>query len=223
MEKHFEIINQCPLFRGITDSDLSTLLKCLSASERRYVKGDIVFMTGEPVTSVGIVLSGGVHVVQEDFWGNRTILANVRPSGLFGEAHSCAGTEKLPISVIAVENSTVLLIDFKRIITSCPSACSFHTGLILNMLRIMAKKNVFLTQKMEHITRKSTREKLLSYLSAEAQERGTSKFEIPFNRQELADYLAVDRSAMSNELSKMQNEGLLSYERNRFNLKLEEN
>ena len=164
------------------------------------------------------MLTGNVHVIQEDFWGNRTILANIEPGELFGEAFSCAGLDKLPVSVLAVQDSEVLMIDYRKIITTCSSSCVFHTALIHNMLRILADKNVMLTQKMELLTKNTTREKLLAYLSLQAQQAGSTKFNIPFNRQGLADYLSVDRSAMSAELSKMQKDGVLVYKKNRFEL-----
>lgn len=197
---------------------MRALLDCLSAVERHYEKNSFIFMENDAVTSIGVVLSGKVHIVQEDFWGNRTILAETGPGGLFGEAFSCAETEKLPVSVLAASDADILLIDYRRIITTCSSACIFHTGLIKNMLWILAGKNIMLTQKIEILTKRTTRQKLLSYLSAQAIQAGSHSFEIPFNRQELAEYLSVDRSAMSNELGKMRDEGILSFARNRFEL-----
>ncbi|NLT58179.1 MAG: Crp/Fnr family transcriptional regulator [Clostridiales bacterium] len=218
MEKILPVLHACPLFDGIDAADLKTLLDCLSATRRRCEKNEFVFLAGDRVTLIGIVLSGGVRILQEDFWGNRAILDNIGPGGLFGEAFSCAEVEHLPVSVMSVLPSDILLVDYRRIITTCSSACVFHARLIRNMLHIMAEKNVRLTQKMEILTRRSTREKLLRYLSAQAQQTGGSSFTIPFNRQELAEYLAIDRSAMSKELSKMQQDGLLRVDRSRFEL-----
>lgn len=218
MENYLNILKSCPLFAGINESELSLLLDCLSAVERKYEKNHFVFMADEPVTSIGVVLSGSVHVIQENFWGNRMILARVEQGSIFGEAFSCAEVKKLPVSVIAVETSVVLLIDYRKIITTCPSACAFHMGLIKNMLQILANKNVMLTQKMEFITQRTTREKLLSYLSVQSRQAGSNSFKISFNRQELAEYLSVDRSAMSNELSKMRDDGILTFHRNQFEL-----
>jgi CRP-like cAMP-binding protein len=223
MRKYPEVLRACPLFAGIDESELQALLDCLSASKRHFAKGSFVFMTGENVTAVGVVLSGSVHVLQEDFWGNRTILAHVGPGGLFAEAFSCAEVDKLPVSVIAAEPSDILFIDYKRIATTCSSACTFHTGLIKNMMHILAQKNVQLTQKIEHVTGRTTRAKLLAYLSAQARKAADNIFEIPFSRQELADYLSVDRSAMSNELCKMRDEGILRFHKNRFELLEPEN
>ena len=177
-----------------------------------------MFSSGDSAHFVGVVLSGSVHVLQEDYWGNRTILAHIPPGGLFGEAFSCAETDSLPVSVAAAEKSEVLFIDYKQIITTCTSACMFHMALIKNMMKLLAQKNIMLTQKMEIITHRTTRERLLAYLSAQAIKAGKSHFTIPFNRQQLADYLSVERSAMSTELSKMQSDGLIRTDRSKFEL-----
>ena len=218
MEKHFEIIKQCPLFAEIDESSLKTLQDCLMAEQHSYRKSEFVFSAGDAVRSVGIVLSGSVHILQEDYWGNRTILDHIPPGGLFGEAFSCAEIDSLPVSVIAVEKTEVLLIDYKRIVTTCSSSCVFHLVLIKNMLNLLAQKNITLTQKMKIITHRTTRERLLAYLSTQAIKAGKSHFTIPFDRQQLADYLSVERSAMSAELSHMQADGLIRTNRSEFEL-----
>ena len=206
------------LFRDIEEKQLESLLGCLTAVRRTYAKDEFVFMADDKAEAVGVVLSGGVYVIQEDFWGNRAILAHIGPGGLFGEAFSCAEVDKLPVSVVAAENSEIMLIDYRKIVTSCASSCVFHARLIKNMLRILAEKNIMLTRKMEHLSKRTTREKLLSFLSNQAATAKNSTVTIPFNRQELADYLCVDRSALSRELSSMQDEGLIKYDKNRFEL-----
>ncbi len=213
-----DIIKTCPLFSGIADAELAALLGCLAITAKNCAKDDFVFTTGERSGPMGLVLSGSVHIVQEDFWGRRTILTRIVPGELFGEAFACAGLERLPVSALAAEAAEIILFDYRKIASPCARACACHSGLINNMLRILARKNVFLVQKIEHLSRRSTREKLLAYLSARARETGQSNFAIPFNRQELADYLAVDRSAMSSELSRMREEGILEFKRNEFEL-----
>jgi len=220
MKKYLEIIKQCPLFSGIEDSNLRDLLDCLTATRHSYGKNEFVFSMGDTVQSVGIVLSGSVHILQEDYWGNRTILANILPSGLFGESFSCAEVGCLPVSVIAVEKTEILFIDYKRIITTCSSSCVFHAALIKNMMKLIAEKNIMLTQKIEIITHRTTRERLLAYLSTQAIKAGKRHFTIPFNRQQLADFLSVERSAMSAELSHMQADGLIKTHRSEFELLL---
>lgn len=211
-------IKKCPLFAGIEDDQLESLLYCLTASKRVYTKDEFIFRADNKAVSVGIVISGGVRVIQEDFWGNRAILAHIGPGGLFGEAFSCAGTDRLPVSVVASEKSEVMMVDYRKIVTACTSACVFHTRLVMNMLRILAEKNIMLTRKIEHLSLRTIRERLLSFLSVQAVQAKSDVVEIPFNRQELADYLCVDRSALSRELGLMQNEGILRYDKNRFEL-----
>ena len=142
MDNYFEIIKHCLLFEGIEDSEIKTLLNCLNAVKRSYKKNEFVFSAGDRVQSVGIVLSGSVHILQEDYWGSRTILARILPSGIFGEAFSCAEIDTLPVSVIATEEAEVLMIDDKRIISSCSSVCIFHVTLIKNMMKLLAQKTL---------------------------------------------------------------------------------
>ena len=211
-------LRQCPLFASISAEELNSLLGCLSAAIRRFQKDEFVFLAGDRISSIGIVLSGSVRVLQEDFWGRRMILAHIEPGGLFGEAFSCADKKMLPISVVTAELSEVMLLDYRKILTTCTSACVFHTQLIMNMMQILAEKNILLIQKMEYLSKRTTRDKLLAFLSAQAQLSASNIVEIPFNRQELADFLCVDRSALSRELGAMQSEGLLRFEKSRFEL-----
>jgi len=216
--KKFPIIKKCPLFSGIEESDLIALLSCISGRRQTYKKGGCIVRVGERVANIGIVLSGRVLLQKVDFWGNRTILSEIESPDLFAEAFSCVGESKLSFTVMATESTEVMFLDYGRIVTSCTSACGFHTRLIQNMLRIVARKNIELVEKIEHITKRTTREKLLSFLSEQARLVRSNVFVIPFDRQELADYLAVERSAMSAELSKMQDEGLVNYRKNHFEL-----
>lgn len=213
-----KILQACPLFDGVDASDLETVLTCLSAQEKSFGKGDFIFHAGDSPLSVGIVLSGAVHVIQEDYWGNRTIVSRIDEAGMFAEAFACSDVTRLPVSVVSVQPTQALFIDCKKIITTCSSACDFHLILIKNMLRILANKNVFLTQKTEHITKRSIRDKVLSYLSSRAVLSNSKTITVPFNRQELADYLSVDRSALSRELGAMQAEGLIRFQGQNFEL-----
>lgn len=218
MEKYYDILKKCPLFSDIAESDLESLLKCLGAREQKIRKGDFVFYAGDKPLYVGIVLKGSVHILQEDYWGSRAILAAISPGGIFGEAFSCSDAQALPVSVEARDDGAVLLVDCKKILTVCSSACTFHSGLVRNLLKILANKNIYLTRKIEHITKKTTKEKVLSYLSEVAVSAGSNSFDIPFNRQELADYLSVERSALSGTLSKMKEENLIDFHMKHFTL-----
>jgi len=218
MKEYIDLLSKNPLFKGIDKGDIGFLLDCLSAKTKTYYKDEPIFEAGSRPEYVGIVLSGSAFVLQEDYWGNRNILSNIGVGGIFGEAFSCAEAAALPVSVIAKEDSVILLINVKKILTICSTACAFHTSLIMNLVRILANKNRYLTRKIEHITKKTTREKVLSFLSECAVQGGKNTFEIEFNRQELADYLSVERSALSAVLSKMKEEGIIDYYKNTFRL-----
>ena len=219
MKKYYPFLKNCHLFSGIKDSDITALLECLGASFKHYKKNNFIFTAGDKTDSMGIVLSGAVHIVREDFWGKRKILGRIGTGALFGESFACAGIDKLPVSVMSAEESEVLFISSKRITGPCSSECAFHIKLIKNLTLLLAGKNITLIQNLNHLTQANTREKLLSYLSEEARLAGKSVFDIPFNREELADFLSVERSAMSAELSKMKKDGLLLYRKNHFELR----
>ncbi len=217
MKKYYNSIKASSLLEGINENEWESLSGCLSAAHRRYKKNSFIFPAGETAVLAGIVVSGKVHVVRDDFWGRRLILAHIPPGELFGEAFACSG-DKTHVSAVAAEESEILLIDCAKVVSACSNFCAFHMKAMKNLIRILAGKNVRLTRKMEHITRRTTRERLLSYFSEMAAKTGKNVFEIPFNRQELADYLSVDRSAMSNELCKMRDEGMLNFHKNRFKI-----
>ncbi|HBR08604.1 MAG TPA: Crp/Fnr family transcriptional regulator [Clostridiales bacterium] len=218
MKNYFPLLKRSPLFAGIGEEDLASMLQCLKAKSESYKKEDILLLTGQAAAYMGIVLAGRVQIVKEDFAGNRTILTEITPGNLFAEAFAFARVEHLPLMAVSVTDSEVLWLDVRCIASTCPSACPFHIRMIENMLAVLAQKNIQLNLKIEHISKRSTREKLLSYLSSQAARQGSDEFDIPFNRQELADYLCVDRSAMSAELSRMRKEGILRYQANRFSL-----
>lgn len=212
------VLQGTPLFAGIAPKDLEAALHCLGARVGCYDGGGFVFRAGDPVSRVGIVCRGEVQVIREDVFGNRTILTNLRAGEMFGEVFACAKITRLPVGVVATQESEIALIDYRRIVTSCPSSCAFHTRLIENMLGILAEKNLMLNRRIEIFSARSTRGKLLAYLSIQAREQGTAKFTIPYNRQELADFLAVERSAMSAELGRMRDDGLIRFHRSEFEL-----
>ncbi|MBQ7800548.1 MAG: Crp/Fnr family transcriptional regulator [Oscillospiraceae bacterium] len=218
MKKYFEILRKCPLFAEIKNEDLIPLLDCLRAEVKSYRKKDVIILEGEAARCIGIVLSGSVQIEISDYYGNRTILSTAEPSELFGESFACAEVKSIPINVVASENCEVMLIDCRRVMHSCTNACNFHSQMIFNLMRIVALKNIVFHQKIEIISKRSTREKLMAYLMFQAKRAKQSRFEIPFDRQELADYLGVDRSGLSNEISKLTAEGVLKSKKNYFEL-----
>ncbi|HIR75796.1 MAG TPA: Crp/Fnr family transcriptional regulator [Candidatus Choladousia intestinipullorum] len=216
MKKYLQLLKHSKLFQGISETEIEPMLSCLSAVTCSYEKGEFVFRQGEQITGIAVLLSGCVHIQKEDYWGNLSILNEITEGEVFGEVYACLGNEELLNHAVAVKPSVVLFMDVNRVLTVCPSACRFHGLLIRNLLNVMAFKNKMLTQKLQHMSQRTTREKLLSYLSEQSLKAGSPSFTIPFNRQQLADFLAVDRSAMSNELGKMRDEGLLQFDRSHF-------
>lgn len=210
------VLSTCPLFHGVSEENISAMLGCLDARERTYAKGELIFRDGEAADRVGIVLEGNIHILKEDHIGNRSVIGTVEPGQLFGEVFACAGMERLPVSALATTDCRVLLVACTKIITTCPASCHFHNLVIRNLLHIVARKNLMLNQKIEFLSKKTTREKLLTFLSAHAKAQGTRIFSIPYDRQSLADYLGVERSAMSAELSKLKKEGVLDFHKNQF-------
>ena len=218
MKDYFDILRECPLFDRIGDESLKEMLGCLNAKERSYKKGDAVFAEGDKAKYLGIVLEGNVQLIRVDYYGNRSILANIEPPQLFGEAFACAGLKSLPVDAVAAADTKILLLDAQRIARPCGNACPCHGQTILNLLHIVAKKNLVLHQKIEITSKRSTREKLMTYLLLQAKNAKSHTFTVPYDRQELADYLEVDRSGLSAEISKLRNEKVLECRRSTFTL-----
>ena len=218
MKEFIPMLKNCPLFQGMEEGELAGLLGCLGGRPAFVSKHDLIFMEGEPAKYVGIVLSGQAQVIREDYYGNRSIVARIGPGQLFGESFACADVAALPVSVAAAEDSRILLMDCQRMISPCSKACAFHNRMVFNLMKIMAAKNLVFHQKIEVTSKRTTREKLMAYLMLQAKEHQSSHFTIPFDRQELADYLEVDRSGLSAEISKLRSEGILSSHRSTFTL-----
>ena len=218
MVKNLEILQSCPLFAHIEDTSLKAMLGCLGAKAISFNKNETVFAEGDAIHQLGIVLSGAVQIVKNDFFGNRSIVASIGPGQLFGESFACANVPALPVSAVASEKSEVMLIDCHRITLTCSNACAFHNQMVLNLLQVVAQKNLLFNRKVEILSQRSTRDKLMTYLLEEAKKNRSREFTIPFDRQALADFLGVERSALSAEISKLKKDGILDSERSRFTL-----
>lgn len=218
MKKYIPILKETQMFQGANEEEIAAMLSCLGTRVCTYKKGEYVLHQGGQLSDILVLAEGRLHIQKDDYWGNRSILGQISAGDMFGEAYAAPDSGPLLNDVIAVADSVVICFDVKRIITACPSACRSHAAVIQNLFFAISEKNRKLVQKLSHISRRSTREKLISYLSEEAKRQGSAAFVIPFNRQQLADFLSVDRSAMSNELCKMRKEGLLEFDRNRFRL-----
>ena len=218
LKKYQSILERTSLFGSIPSDELQALLSCLAPRVQQFAANGLIFAEGSPAGQMGLVLHGSVQIVQEDFYGNRHIIAALGPGELFAEAFACAGIASLPVSVFAVQECTVLLLDAARILRPCQNACRFHQKAVLNLLQSMASRNLQMNQKLWLLSRKTTQQKLMAYFSAQAKAAGSREFSIPFNRQQLADYLGVERSAMCCELSKLQSKGCLTARKNSISL-----
>lgn len=218
METYLPVLRLSPLFRGLEGAQILSVLGCLNARLRTYVKDETILAEGKPVQAFGLVLEGGALVTREDFWGNRNIIAGIGPGEVFAESYACTAGAPLAVSVVARERTAVLHLNAASVLTACASACAHHSALIRNLVGMLAAKNLRMNEKLEHMSQRSTREKLLSFLSAESRRAGRAAFDIPFDRQQLADYLSVDRSAMSAELCRLRDEGVLAFHKNHFDL-----
>ncbi len=218
MKKYNEILKRTQLFSGVRDNEISAMLNCLQARLLTVKKGDYVFREGEHIDNITVLVEGKLLVQHSDFWGNRNIVNMIRVGEMFGEAYVAPDSGSLLNDVIAEEDSVVIFFDVKKILMVCSTACRFHSMVVQNLFFAISEKNRKLIQKIGHMSKRSTRAKLLSYLSEEAKRHNSNHFTIPFSRQQLADFLCVDRSAMSNELCKMRDEGLLQFDKNEFTL-----
>jgi len=218
MKKYLPVLANTQLFAGVCEEEVASMLGCLQASLHTFKKGEYVFHQGEQIDYITVLVEGSLHIQRDDYWGNRSIINDVEVGEMLGEAYAAPDSGELPNDVVAMEDSTVIFFDIQRLLTVCSSACRFHSMVVQNMFYAVSDKNRRLMQKLGHMSKRSTREKLLSYLSEEARRQNSATFTIPFNRQQLADFLAVDRSAMSNELSKLRDSGMLSFDKNRFTL-----
>ncbi len=220
MKDFLPVIRSAQLFSGISEDELTAMLSCLKAEKKSFPKEAFVLRAGDTADSVGFVLSGTALIIQEDIWGNRNILSKAGPGQTFAVAYACAPGSRLNVGVIAETPVNAMFLNVKRVLNVCPSACAYHSRIIRNLLSELAEKNLRFNEKLTHMGQRTTRSKIMSYLSAEAQRLGKYEFDIPFSRQQLADYLGVERSGLSLELGKMRNERLLDFHKNHFVLKV---
>ena len=218
MKKYIPVLKRTQLFAGVGEDDIAAMLSCLKAKFYTYKKGDYVFRQGEHLNNITVLVEGNLHIQRDDYWGNRSIIHSIGIGEMFGEAYVAPDSGAILNDVVAVRDSAVIFFDVARILMVCSSTCKFHSTVVQNLFFAISEKNRKLVQKLAHMEKRSIRKKLISYLSEEAKRQNSGSFTIPFNRQQLADFLSVDRSAMSNELCKMRDEGLLIFEKNKFTL-----
>ena len=217
MDPHF--LAKTLLFRGIDPEEIQAMSSCLGFREAEYPRGSVVYLTGDTNVDIGVVLSGAVQIESNDLWGTKSILGIVGPGGVFAESYACCPEEPLMVDAVAVKDSRVLFVDVKKVFLTCPTPCGRHTDVIRNLVAVSSRKNIRLSQRILDTSSKTIRGRLISYLSREVHLQGSRELVIPFDRQQLADYLGVDRSALSKELGKMKRDGLLDYRKNRFTIR----
>lgn len=218
MKKDFELMKKCPLFGNMNNEELEFILTSPFTKIQNFSKNQTVLAEGDNVQSLGIVLSGCVQVVRNDYYGNRSIIALVESPQIFAEVFVFSDTLTMPVSVISAADSRIMLVGLKKILSESPDQSLFYSKLINNLLRLVTEKNLRLNEKIEIISKRTIREKLMTFLLFQARLQGGNSFTIPYDRQGLADYIEADRSAVSAEISKLRAEGIIESNRSQFRL-----
>ena len=218
MKKYIEILKKCRLFEGVDEESIYKMLGCMGAVVKNFSKNEVIFEEGISATKIGILLSGSALATDTDYFGNRNIFSKISPGELFYDEFACSGAEQTPVSVIACEDLSVMIIDCSHILYTCHMCCSHHQTMIFNLMKNLAKKNLDFHRRVEATSKRTTREKIITYLVSEAKRAGKPSFDIEFDRQQLADYLEVDRSGLSSEIGKLCREGLIENRKSRFTL-----
>lgn len=218
LDKYISILRKTQLFYDISEKELSGMLICLNATTQTYKKNSFIWLAGQEYHSIGLVVEGQVQIIKENVFGERTIISILERADLFGETFVCAGIKTSPVTVYTASGCEIMFLTFPKIINSCQNSCVHHKKLIENLLNIIAQKNVALNSKLDILSRRTIRDKLTAYLTKEFEKQKINPFSIPINREELADLLCVDRSAVSRELSKMRKDGIIDYHKNTFKI-----
>lgn len=218
MKQFLSLLTACPLMADIPSQEVLQALSCMDAQVLFFKKGNIILQQDDPARFFGVVLEGCVQIIRGDVQGSHVMITSLSPGELFGETFACASPAALPVNVVAKADSTILLLEHARIASVCARPCGAHFRLLLNLLRLTSDKNLLLNRKLDIVMKRTTREKLMAYLSTQAQQAGSEDFSIPFDRQELADYLGVERSAMSTELNRLKKDGIIDFHKNTFRI-----
>lgn len=216
--ENIDFLMNLPIFYNLKKEEIINILKFFNYSKEDFEKNNFIFEIGKPISKIGIILSGEINIIKEDFWGNRNILNKFKSGEIFGEVFALAKVSPNNILVETSQNSKILFLDLTNFSIDNENNSSEILKFLSNIFKISLKKNILFTEKLEHITKKTIREKIISYLSTEALKNRSNSFFIKFDRQELADYLFVERSALSRELSSMKKGGLIEYNKNYFTL-----
>lgn len=219
MEEYLSRLKDFRLFDKIETDQLPAMLKCLSAVHRAVRKSEFIFLDGDRLEQIGVLLKGSVYMIKEDIWGGKTILSSIGSGDLFGESFVCGGFSNSTVSFQAMTDCEILLLPFHKVICSCSHTCAFHQQLIENMVKIIARKNVFMLNQIDILSKKTIRERVLAWLSQQTQQSAGRPPVAPMGRTELAEYLCVDRSALTREIAHMEKDGLIRSDQSAFYLK----
>lgn len=221
MNTMLNTIMETPLFTSLKEDELTQILECLCARRRLYSAKEFIIRETDVTGEIGVVLSGSVHIITEDAFGNRSITAKLSRGEPFGQVYASGNVQASPVSVQADTDCEVLFLKFHKIVSPCSRACRFHSKVIENMMGVLADRNIMMNRKLNILSQRTIRDKLLAFLWWQAEISGSRSFEIPYNRDELADFLCVNRSALSREISHMCDEGIIETERSHFRLQEE--
>ncbi len=218
MEQYLDVLRQCLLFTGLSDQEILLSLDCIGSEVGSFPENSCLLRAGDTTGRIGLLLSGCAMVVQHDLWGNRTIITKLHPGDFFAEPYALLKQEPVRTDVLAEEPCEILNLEGDKLLNMCPTPCGHHSKILQNLVLILSKRTLEYQDKITHMSKRKTRDKLLSYLSEEAMRQGSVCIDIPYDRQQLADYLCVERSAMCVELSRLQQEGILTTQRCHFEL-----
>lgn len=216
MDKYYNLLKRTPVFSGMDEDEIRGIVGKCSKGIRHYMPGEYILHSGDVTGSMGILLSAKAIVIKEDAWGNRNIMAKIGTGQIFAESFACASGKELDVSVVAEGECDVLFLNMGEILSEEADVNSAHIRLIRNIIYELANKNLNFNEKLSHMSCRSTKEKVISYLSSVSKKCKSFEFDIPFDRQQLADYLSVERSALSAQLSELKKDGILDYRKNHF-------
>lgn len=218
MNNMIPILRQCSVFAGITDEETAHLVECMDTRRASYPKGQLIWMTGDTVDRCGIILRGSVRTESIGYGGDRTVIASYKAGGLFGDVVMTAASSKSPVDVVATEDTEVLFLPFGKLMANCESCCGCHEKLRTNLLTEISEKFWQLQDKIRYVSEKSLRARVAMYLLDCRKKNDADTFSVSLSRQELAEFLGANRSALSRELGRMRDEGLISFYRDTFKL-----
>jgi len=218
MEKYFSKLAQSGLFGGFSVNEISDMAACLGAKVAAYEKGRAIFMQGDEIPDVGIIIEGRVKIQKENVSGKTIMLDELGPGEIFGAGFCACDTAKMPVGVWAAVDTVVMFVEYNRIITTCRSACEFHRRLIRNMFLIMSDKLASKSKKISILKNTTTKEKLMAFFEMQSEKSNSPEFVVEFSRGELAEYIGSNRSAMSRELHSMRAEGLIEFNGKHFKM-----